>query len=234
MNIFQRQELLLGREAQEKLAGSHVAVCGLGGVGSFLCEALVRSGVGELTLIDSDTVADSNINRQLYALQSTVGRFKTEVASKRIADINPNARLHLLRDYITPDNAAYLVRDCGFICDAIDYVPGKIALIEYAWHNQVPLISAMGAGRRLDPSRLRIADISSTGNCPLARSIRRQLRQRGINEGVTVCCSSETPVRQLESPDTIGSVAFVPSVMGLMMAGYVIRTITGISDQSVQ
>lgn len=230
MSIFQRQELLLGKEAQKKLTGSHVAVCGLGGVGSYLCEALARSGIGELTLIDSDTVAESNLNRQLYALHSTVGRFKTEVASERIADINPDAKLHLLRDYITPDNAAYLVRNCSFICDAIDFVPGKIALMEYSWHNHVPLISAMGAGRRLDPSRLRIDDISHTGNCPLARSIRRQLRQRGINEGVTVCCSSETPVRQLESPDTIGSVSFVPSVMGLMMAGYVIRTITGISE----
>lgn len=229
MSIFQRQELLLGQEAQEKLTASHVAVCGLGGVGSYLCEALVRAGIGELTLIDSDTVTESNINRQLYALHSTIGRFKTEVASDRIADINPDAKLHLLRDYITPDNAAYLVKDCGFICDAIDFVPGKIALMEFAWHNHVPLISAMGAGRRLDPSRLRIDDISHTGNCPLARSIRRQLRQRGINEGVAVCCSNETPVRQQESPDTIGSVSFVPSVMGLMMAGYVIRTITGIS-----
>ena len=225
MNIYQREEILLGREALERLAASHVAVCGLGGVGSYLCEALARSGVGELTLIDSDTVVESNLNRQLYALRSTVGKYKTQVAADRIADINPGIRLHLLRDYITPDNAATLVSGCGYICDAIDFVPGKIALMEYAWHNKVPLISAMGAGRRLDPSRLRIDDISHTGNCPLARSIRRQLRQRGINEGIIVCCSSETPVRQLSDPDTIGSVAFVPSVMGLMMAGHVVRTI---------
>ena len=228
MSIYQRQEILLGREAQEKLAAAHVAVCGLGGVGSYVCEALVRSGIGELTLIDSDTVAESNLNRQLYALRSTIGRFKTQVAAERIADINPDIRLHLLRDYITPDNAGTLVAGCGFICDAIDFGPGKIALMEYAFHNQVPLISAMGAGRRLDPSRLRIDDISHTGNCPLARSIRRQLRQRGINSGITVCCSSETPVSQPEEPDTIGSVAFVPSVMGLLMAGYVVRTIAGI------
>lgn len=228
MSVYQRQELLLGSAAQEKLARAHVAVCGLGGVGSYLCEALARAGVGELTLIDSDTVAESNINRQLYALHSTLGRFKTQVAAERIADINPQIKLHLLRDYITPDNAASLVAGCGYICDAIDFVPGKLALMEYAWHNRVPLISAMGAGRRLDPSRLRIDDISHTGNCPLARSIRRQLRQRGIESGVTVCCSSETPVRQLEQPDVIGSVAFVPSVMGLMMAGHVIRSIAGI------
>ena len=228
MSIYQRQELLLGKEAQEKLAASHVTVCGLGGVGSYLCEALARSGIGELTLIDSDTVTESNLNRQLYALRSTIGKFKTQIAAERIADIDPNIRLHLLRDYITPDNAASLVRGCGFICDAIDFVPGKLALMEYARQNGVPIISAMGAGRRLDPSKLRIDDISSTGNCPLARSIRRQLRQRGISEGITVCCSSETPARQCAEPDTIGSVAFVPSVMGLMMAGHVIRHIAGV------
>lgn len=230
MSIYQRQELLLGREAQEKLATTHVAVCGLGGVGSFICEALSRSGVGELTLIDSDTVVESNLNRQLFALRSTVGKFKTQIAAERIADIDPSIRLHLLRDYITPDNAAALVAGCDYICDAIDFVPGKIALMEYARQNSVPIISAMGAGRRLDPSKLRIDDISRTGNCPLARTIRRQLRQRGINEGITVCCSSETPVRQLAEPDTIGSVAFVPSVMGLMMAGHVIRSIAGAGE----
>ena len=228
MTIYQRQELLLGTEAQEKLAACHITVCGLGGVGSYLCEALARSGIGELTLIDSDTVTESNLNRQLYALRSTIGKFKTQIAAERIADINPNIQLHLLRDYITPDNAASLVTGCDFICDAIDFVPGKIALIEYARQNSVPIISAMGAGRRLDPSKLRIDDISHTGNCPLARTIRRQLRQRGINEGITVCCSSETPARQLAKPDTIGSVAFVPSVMGLMMAGHVIRCLAGV------
>ncbi len=229
MNIYQRQVLLLGEETQEKLSSCHVAVCGLGGVGSYLCEALARSGIGELTLIDSDTVAESNINRQLYALHSTIGRFKTQVAAERIADINPDIRLHLLRDYITPDNAASLVAGCDYVCDAIDFVPGKIALMEYAWQHQVPLISAMGAGRRLDPQKLRIDDISRTGNCPLARSIRRQLRQRGISSGITVCCSSETPVRQQAEPDTIGSVAFVPSVMGLMMAGHVVRSLAEVT-----
>lgn len=229
MNIYQRQVLLLGEETQEKLSSCHVAVCGLGGVGSYLCEALARSGIGELTLIDSDTVAESNINRQLYALHSTIGRFKTQVAAERIADINPDICLHLLRDYITPDNAASLVAGCDYVCDAIDFVPGKIALMEYAWQNQVPLISAMGAGRRLDPQKLRIDDISRTGNCPLARSIRRQLRQRGISSGITVCCSSETPVRQQAEPDTIGSVAFVPSVMGLMMAGHVVRSLAEVT-----
>ena len=229
MNIYQRQVLLLGEETQEKLSSCHVAVCGLGGVGSYLCEALARSGIGELTLIDSDTVAESNINRQLYALHSTIGRFKTQVAAERIADINPDIHLHLLRDYITPDNAASLVAGCDYVCDAIDFVPGKIALMEYAWQHQVPLISAMGAGRRLDPQKLRIDDISRTGNCPLARSIRRQLRQRGISSGITVCCSSETPVRQQAEPDTIGSVAFVPSVMGLMMAGHVVRSLAEVT-----
>ena len=229
MNIYQRQVLLLGEETQEKLSSCHVAVCGLGGVGSYLCEALARSGIGELTLIDSDTVAESNINRQLYALHSTIGRFKTQVAAERIADINPDIRLHLLRDYITPDNAASLVAGCDYVCDAIDFVPGKIALMEYAWQHQVPLISAMGAGRRLDPQKLRIDDISRTGNCPLARSIRRQLRQRGISSGITVCCSCETPVRQQAEPDTIGSVAFVPSVMGLMMAGHVVRSLAEVT-----
>ena len=146
MSIYQRQELLLGKEAQDKLAASHVAVCGLGGVGSYLCEALSRSGVGELTLIDSDTVVESNLNRQLYALRSTIGKFKTQIAAERIADIDPNIRLHLLRDFITPDNAASLVAGCGFICDAIDYVPGKIALMEHARQNSVPIISAMGEG----------------------------------------------------------------------------------------
>lgn len=226
MSIYQREELLLGKEALRRLAAAHVAVCGLGGVGSYLCEALARCGIGELTLIDSDTVSESNINRQLYALRSTVGRFKTQVAAERIADIDPAIRLHLLRDYITPDNAAYLVAGCDYICDAIDFVPGKIALMDHAWHNNVPIISAMGAGRRLDPSRLRIDDISHTGNCPLARTIRRQLRQRGICDGITVCCSNETPVKQETEPDTIGSIAFVPSVMGLMMAGHVVRSIS--------
>ena len=228
MSIYQRQEILLGREAQERLAASHVVVCGLGGVGSYLTEALARSGVGELTLIDSDTIAESNLNRQLYALRSTLGQFKTQVAAARIADISPDIRLHLRRDFITPDNAAALVSSEDFICDAIDFVPAKLALMEFAHREQRPLISAMGAGRRLDPGKLRIADISATGNCPLARTIRRQLRQRGVEGGITVCCSSETPVPQVSDADTIGSVAFVPSVMGLMMAAHVIRKLAGI------
>ena len=232
--IFQRQQALLGDKAMEALAQAHVAVCGLGGVGSYLVEALARSGIGALTLVDFDRVAVSNLNRQLCALQSTVGQEKAEVVAARIQDINPYCRLQLKKSFFTDDNAAQILGKVDYIADAIDHIPGKVGLIAYAKEQEIPIISAMGAARRVDPARLRIADISETHVCPLARMLRKELRWREIERGVTVVFSEEPAKAQEkisasgEEAQFLGSVAFVPSVMGLLMASVIVRDLAGV------
>jgi tRNA threonylcarbamoyladenosine dehydratase len=220
--IFSRELALIGKEGLARLAAARVAVCGLGGVGSYLVEALARSGIGQLLLIDFDLVAPSNINRQLCALQSTVGRPKVEVVAERIADINPLCRVEARRLRLAPDSDfAAVLSGVDYIGDAIDELPAKIALIAYAYHNAVPLISAMGAGRRLDPTQLQVADISQTQGCPLARRLRKSLREIGIERGVKVAFSNEPPLEIKE--ETMGSIAFIPSVMGLLLASQIVR-----------
>ena len=225
---FSRTELLLGKEGVDKLKNARVAVFGVGGVGGYVVEALVRSGVGALDLIDKDVVSISNINRQIIALHSTVGQFKTEVAASRAKDINPNVNVRVHSVFYLPENAQdFDFSQYDYVVDAIDTVSGKIALIEQAKANNVPIISSMGAGNKLDPTAFEVADISKTSVCPLARVMRRELKKRGI-EHVKVVYSKEEPLstdeKDEESGKTVpGSVAFVPSVVGLIIAGEVIK-----------
>ena len=238
-NSFIRTEMLLGSEAMEKLAAARVAVFGVGGVGGYVCEALARSGVGALDLIDHDTVSASNLNRQIIALNSTVGQYKTDVMRERIADIDPEIRVHVWHSFFLPEN-----RDCfdfdsySYMVDAVDTVTAKLELARISCERGIPLISAMGTGNKLDPSRLRISDISQTHTCPLARTMRRELRRRGIPK-LTVVWSDEepiTPIRPIEPDrpdpergrkDIPGSSPFVPSAAGLLIASKVVRDLIG-------
>ena len=231
---FLRNEMLWGKDGQARLTAAHVIVFGLGGVGSYVAECLARAGVGELTLVDSDTVALSNLNRQLEALDSTVGLPKAEAVARRVRDINPYAVLHPMEALYNADNREqFFPAGCryDYIVDAIDLVSCKLDLAETARRLGVPLIMALGTGNKLDPSLLRLADISETYGCPLARVMRKELRARGIHH-LKVVFSPELPheTQQLEAPSpgrrsVPASVAWVPSVAGLMMGGTVVRDI---------
>lgn len=229
LNEFSRTELLLGSEGVSRLKKSSVAVFGVGGVGSYTAEALARSGVGHITLIDNDTVNITNINRQIIALQSTVGMLKTEAAKARILDINPNCEVTVHSCFYTGNE--FELDNFDYIADAIDSVSSKLTLIENAIKNNIPIISSMGTGNKLDPTKLVVTDISKTEMCPLAKIVRTQLRKRGINHH-TVVYSTEKPVthkaeieEENDNRKTIGSVSFVPSVAGLIMAGKIINDI---------
>ncbi len=230
---FSRTELLLGEEALARLRAARVAVFGLGGVGGYAVEALARSGVGALDLVDHDTVSLTNLNRQILALESTVGRYKADVAAERVLAINPECRVRARRCFYLPETAReFDFREYDYVIDAIDTVTGKLALVMAAREAGVPIISSMGAGNKLDPTAFAVADISKTSVCPLARIMRKELRARGINH-LKVVYSRETPLRPLgEVPeeerdsgrrDIPGSVAFVPSAAGLILAGEVIK-----------
>ena len=232
---FMRSALLLGEEAIEILEKSRVAVFGLGGVGSYAAEALARSGIGTLDLVDSDRVDVTNINRQLYALDSTVGEYKTEVAALRIHEIHPGARLHLHPVFFLPETAdRFDFTAYDYVVDAIDTVTAKLALITCAREAGTPVISAMGAGNKLDPTRFEVADIYETSVCPLAKVMRQECKKRGIDH-LKVVYSKEPPLTPLSGPEEIakeqnrtrravpGSVAFVPPVAGLIMAGEVVK-----------
>lgn len=241
---FSRTGLLLGSEAMEKLAHSRVAVFGLGGVGGHVCEALVRSGVGALDLIDADRIALSNLNRQIIATRKTVGRLKTEVMRERMLEINPDVKIRIESRFVLPENIESFPFDAyDYVVDAVDTVAAKLALIVRAEQTRTPVISSMGAGNKLDPGRFRIADIQETSVCPLARVMRRELKKRGILK-LKVVYSDEPPMRPLtdaavsipseeDSESTVaperkrravpGSTAFVPAVAGLLIAGEVIR-----------
>lgn len=215
-----RTALLIGEEGVEKLKKSRVAVFGLGGVGSFVAEALARAGVGELLLVDKDAVEESNLNRQLVALYSTVGRNKAEVMKARIADISPDCRAEARVCFYLPETAdEFDLSRYDYVADAIDNVTAKICLISRAKAAGVSVISAMGAGNKLDPCAFRVGDVSESRVCPLAKVMRRELKKRGVS-GVKAVWSEEEP--RLHS-DTVGSVSFVPSVMGMIMAGEIIK-----------
>ena len=233
---FARTRMLLGAEAMEKLARSRVAVFGLGGVGGYAAEALARSGVGALDLIDNDKVALSNLNRQIIATGETLGMWKTDVARARIQSIHPACEVRTYRTFYLPGETEefdFSRFDC--VVDAIDTVTGKIGLILEAQAAGKPVISAMGTGNKLDPSRLRISDIYETSGCPLARIMRRELRRRGV-EHLPVVWSDEPPLKPLEPVppedrgqrrDVPGSTAFVPAAAGLLLASWAVRKLTG-------
>lgn len=229
-DTFSRTALLLGENAIKKLNAARVAIFGIGGVGSYVAEALARSGVGNFTLIDGDVVSKSNINRQIIALNSTIGKSKSEVMKERIYDINPNAKVCAINEFYGPDNADLIdFSEFSYIVDAVDTVTSKLLIIEKAKKAGVPIISSMGAGNKLDATKFTVCDIYKTSVCPLARVMRRELKSRGI-DSLKVVYSPEKPidVSYDESFADIrkkppGSLAFVPSVCGLIIAGEVIK-----------
>lgn len=249
LNQFSRTELLLGKENMLRLQEARVAIFGIGGVGGYTTEALARSGVGTLDLIDDDRVCLTNINRQIYATRKTVGKYKVDVARERILEINPEARVNIYKTFYMPDTAEqfdFSVYD--YVVDAIDTVTGKLMLVEQANKAKVPIISSMGAGNKMNPAAFQVADIYETSVCPLAKVMRRELKKRGV-KALKVVYSKEKPMTPLEDmaiscrancicpPGTArkctqrrqipGSNAFVPSVVGLIIAGEVIKDLTG-------
>lgn len=244
---FSRTELLLGKEAMEKLKNAKVAVFGIGGVGGYVCEALVRSGVGAFDLIDDDKVCLTNLNRQIIATRKTIGKYKTDVMKDRILEINPDARVEVHKCFFLPENAdEFPFEEYDYIVDAVDTVTAKISLVMKAQEMNVPIISSMGAGNKLDASQFRVADIYKTKVCPLAKVMRRELKKRGVKK-LKVVYSEEQPTRPVEDMaiscrtncicppgaahkcterrDIPGSVAFVPSVAGLIIAGEVVKNL---------
>ena len=249
LNRFSRTQLLYGAEAMEKLAAARVAVFGIGGVGGYVVEALARSGIGALDLIDDDKVCLTNINRQIIATGKTVGRYKVDVAEERVHDINPDCTVRTYKTFFLPDTEdQFDFRDYDYVVDAIDTVTGKLAIIEKAKREGVPVISSMGAGNKVRASMFEVADIYKTSICPLAKVMRRECKKRGI-DSLKVVYSKEQPVRPFEDMsvscrqncicppgtarkctqrrDIPGSTAFVPSVAGLIIAGEVVNDLAG-------
>lgn len=235
LHIFSRAELLLGQEGLERLRNARVAVFGIGGVGSFVAEALARGGVGHMALIDGDTVSLTNINRQLIATQKTVGRLKTEVMAERIREICPDTEVVEYPVVYGVENRDLLdFASYDYIVDAIDTVTSKLLLVEEAKKAGTEVISCMGTGNKLDPTRFEVVDISKTSVCPLAKVMRKELKNRGIS-GVKVVYSKELPIKPADSEETgkrqiPGSLSFVPPVAGMILAGEVIRHIAGVQN----
>lgn len=232
-NQFSRIELMLGSEALTRLKNSRVAIFGIGGVGSYTAEALARSGIGALDLIDNDTVCITNINRQLYATLSTVGKYKVDAARERIGDINTDTVVRTYKTFYMPENAdSFDLGNYDYVVDAIDTVTAKLELAQRAANASVPIISAMGAGNKMNPAMLEVADIYETSVCPLARVMRYELKKRGI-KAMKVVYSKEKPLTPAVSEQTQsrkpipGSNAFVPPVAGLIMAGEIVKDLTG-------
>ena len=252
LNAYSRTQLLFGQEAMERLRRARVAVFGIGGVGGYTVEALARSGVGALDLIDDDRVCLTNINRQILATRSTVGRYKVDVAQERIRDIDPDTQVRTYKTFYAPQTAEQFdFSQYDYVVDAIDTVTGKLELVEQARRVGVPIISCMGAGNKLDPTAFRVADISKTTVCPLARVMRRELKRRGIRH-LKVFYSTEAPLPPVEDmaascrshcvcpPGTVrkctqrrqipGSNAFVPAAAGLILAGEVVKDLAGLGE----
>lgn len=242
MQQFSRTQMLIGKEPLEILANSKVAVFGIGGVGSFVVEGLARAGVGNLLLVDADTICVTNINRQIHANVNTVGKVKVDVMKERVLTINPNINVTAIKAFYLPETAeAVFPEDCDYVVDAIDTMAGKISLVVKANEKNTPIISAMGAGNKLDPTKFEVADIYSTSVDPLARVMRKELKERGISS-LKVVYSKEKPLVANSSTfintsvddkvkiyanrrATPGSISFVPSVMGLIIAGEVVKDI---------
>lgn len=225
-NQFERTALLLGKASVERLARKRVAVFGVGGVGGFVCEGLVRAGIGAIDIVDKDIVALSNINRQLIALHSTVGKNKVDVLEERLKDINKNLIIKKYKCFFLPETSeTFNFREYDYVVDAIDTVTGKIELILKAKEVGVPIISAMGAGNKLEPAGFQVSDIYKTSVCPLARVMRRELKKRGVDK-LKVVYSKEEPIKpQFEEGEEVvpGSISFVPPVVGLIIAGEVVK-----------
>ena len=225
-NQFERTALLLGKASVERLARKRVAVFGVGGVGGFVCEGLVRAGIGAIDIVDKDTVALSNLNRQLIALHSTVGKNKVDVLEERLKDINKNLIIKKYKCFFLPETSeTFDFREYDYVVDAIDTVTGKIELILKAKEAGVPIISAMGAGNKLDPTAFQVSDIYKTSVCPFARVMRRELKKRGV-EKLKVVYSKEEPIKpQFEEGEEVvpGSVSFVPPALGLIIAGEIVK-----------
>lgn len=241
LDQFARTRILLGNEAVDKLQRARVAVFGVGGVGGYTVEALARSGIGALDLIDNDKVSLTNINRQIIATHSTVGMFKVDVAKERVLDINPDIQVKCYKTFYTPETQEeFDFAEYDYIVDAIDTVTGKIALVMQAREAGVPIMSSMGAGNKINPAMFEVADIYKTSVCPLAKVMRHELKKRGVKK-LKVVYSKEIPMTPYEDPDvsaetgagrraTPGSTAFAPSVAGLIIASEVIKDITGITN----
>ncbi|MBR2886389.1 MAG: tRNA threonylcarbamoyladenosine dehydratase [Clostridia bacterium] len=225
---FSRSAMVIGEKALEKLSSSRIAIFGIGGVGGYTLEALVRSGVGEFDLIDNDTVNITNINRQIIALHNTVGQYKVDVARERILSINPAAKVNVYKLFFLPENSAELdFTKYSYVVDCVDTVTAKLEIIERAKNANVPVISCMGTGNKLDPTLFEVSDIYKTSVCPLAKVMRRELKKRNVNS-LKVLYSKEEPIKPLQQEDLMkrpvpGSVSFVPSVAGLIIAGEVIK-----------
>lgn len=234
MDRFLRTEALFGKDSMEKLKNSKVIVFGVGGVGGYTVEALARSGIGYIDVVDPDVVAKSNLNRQIIALDNTIGRKKTEVIKERIQSINPKAQVKCFDIFYLPENSHLIdLSEYDYIVDAIDTVPAKVDIICRAKKLDIPVISSMGFGNKLNPTMVEVADLSKTSVCPLARTMRRLLKEKGITHLKTVY-SKETPIKPFGELDssgkpTVASVAFVPSVAGLVIASEVIKDLVGIN-----
>lgn len=251
LNQFSRTELLIGKEGMQRLQDARVAIFGIGGVGGYTVEALARSGVGTLDLIDDDKVCLTNINRQIYATRKTVGKYKVDVAKERILEINPEAKVNIYKTFYLPDTAEQFdFSQYDYVVDAIDTVSGKLQLVVQAEQAGVPVISSMGAGNKMDPTAFRVADIYKTSVCPLAKVMRRELKKRGINH-LKVVYSQEKPLVPIEDTEIScktnciclpgtertcaqrrqvpGSNAFVPSVVGLIIAGEVVKDLIAVN-----
>ncbi len=249
MNQFSRTELIIGKDAIKKLNNSKVAIFGIGGVGSYVVEGLARAGIQNFILVDDDKVCLTNINRQIIATRSTIGKQKVEVAKDRILDINPNARVEIYQEFFMPNSPEILDNTVNYIVDSVDTVTAKIELVVRANRLNIPIISSMGTGNKLDPTKFEVADIYKTSVCPLAKVMRKELRARGIQK-LKVVYSKEEPIKPAETEETScknncvcppgtkrkcsirnqvpGSISFVPSVAGLIIAGEVIKDIIAI------
>lgn len=236
LNEFCRTELLIGEDGIEKLHNSKVIVFGIGGVGSFVVEALTRAGVGNLILVDNDTVCISNLNRQIHATQATVESVKVEAMKARVLSINPNCKVEAKQEFITADNIQEIIpEDIDYVVDAIDTVTSKLALAEYCYKNDIKLIASMGTGNKIDPTQFRVTDVFKTKVCPLAKVMRTELRKRGVKK-LKVVYSEEVqmvpnkgravPSKKRQTP---GSISFVPPVAGMIIGGEVIKDLTGLN-----
>lgn len=230
-----RTELLLGADRMEYLSHCHVLVVGLGGVGAYAAEQICRAGIGHMTIVDADTVNESNINRQLPALHSTLGMQKAEVVGRRLLDINPRLKLTILNEFLRDERTDEVLssQKYDFIVDAIDSLSPKVYLLAYAYKHDIPIVSSMGAGAKLDPSQVKITDISKSYNCTLARAVRKRLHHLGVNKGIPVVFSTEfadpNAIVEVENEQckrtTTGTVAYMPAIFGCYLASYVIRNI---------
>lgn len=234
-NWNSRTELLLGKERLERFSEVHVLVVGLGGVGAYAAEQICRAGIGQMTIVDADTVNESNLNRQLPALHSTLGEPKAEVVAARLMDINPELKLTVVNEFLRDERTEEILDHAyyDFIVDAIDSLSPKVFLLYHALLRKIPVVSSMGAGAKIDPSQVRIADISKTSNCALAKAVRKRLRGLGVQKGIPVVYSTEmaNPDAVIEVNDeackrtTTGTVSYMPAIFGCFLASYVIRNI---------